>query len=372
MARQLGLTRSAVTTITQDLLENKYIRETESGPATGGRRAILLEMNPDRGKVAGIDMGATHLNLVVTDFSARVLHEVETPIDVQCGPGECLRIIDLCLRDTLKQTNSCLEEVLAIGVGVPGPVVSDAGMVSAPPIMPGWDNYPIREHLEQYWNRPVSLNNDAELGALGEWAYGAGRCEKNLAYIKVGTGVGAGLLLDGRIYRGATGSAGEIGHMTIQENGPLCTCGNRGCLEAMAGGLAIARQARAAVLAGRRSELSNHQPVDGITAHDVVNAARRGDLVAQQIMTEAGTHLGIAIAGLVNLFNPGIIVVGGGVALMGDLLLDPIRQNVRDRSLRSAATAVRISAAVLGRRSSSMGAVVQALNLVLDRLTEKG
>jgi glucokinase len=143
-------------------------------------------------------------------------------------------------------------------------------------------------------------------------------------------------------------------------------------LEAIAGGLAIARQARAAVQEGRRSELSNLQPVERITARDVVNAARRGDLVAQQIMTVAGTHLGIAIAGLVNMFNPGIIVVGGGVAQMGDLLLDPIRQIVRDRSLQSAATAVRISAAVLGRRSSSMGAVVQALNLALDRLAEKG
>jgi len=200
---------------------------------------------------------------------------------------------------------------------------------------------------------------------LGEWAYGAGRSQHNLAYIKVGTGIGSGLLLDGQVYRGATGCAGEIGHITIQENGPLCSCGSYGCLEALAGGRAIARKAREAVLAGRRTQLAAIEPVETITARDVAEAARLGDLVAQQIVTTAGGYLGIAIADLVNLFNPGLIVVGGGVAQMGDLLLDPIRRAVRERSLRPAAQAVRITAAVLGRRSSCMGAVVQAVSLAL-------
>lgn len=371
LARRLGLTRSAVTTIMNDLLRNGLVRETESGPATGGRRPIQLEMNPKHGSVVGIDLGATHLGLLITDFSARVLYELEIPLDIQRGPQECLPIVDQCLQDALTQVPIRLSDVLAIGMGVPGPVISETGTVSAPPIMPGWDNYPIRSHLQKLWGCPLSLNNDAELGALGEWAHGAGRGERHLAYIKVGTGVGAGLLLDGRIYRGVAGSAGEIGHITIDENGPLCTCGNRGCLEAMAGGLAIAHRARAALQSGRRSRLSDLTPLEKISAQDVVAAARRGDLLAQQIMTEAGRHLGIAIAGIVNLFNPGIIIIGGGVAQMGDLLLDPIRQIVRDRSLRSSAQSVRISAAVLGRRSSSMGAVVQALNLALDRLTER-
>jgi glucokinase len=235
--------------------------------------------------------------------------------------------------------------------------------------MPGWDGYPIRSHLKDLWGIPVSIGNDAEMGALGEWAYGAGRGESNLAYIKVGSGVGAGLLLDGQIYRGTTGTAGEIGHVTIQENGPLCTCGNHGCLEAMAGGQAIARKAQEAVRAGRRTQLSSIDP-EKILARDVATAARRGDLVAQQIITDAGAYLGIAVASLVNLFNPGMVVIGGGVSQLGDLLLDPIRKAVQERSLRSAAQAVRITSAVLGRRSSSMGAVVQAINVSLDRLVE--
>ncbi len=367
IARQMDLTRAAITTIVDDLVHKELVRESTSGPATGGRKPILLEINPHHGYIVGIDLGATHGGLVVADFSARVLHEIEFAIDINRGPGVCLPILDAHLREQLDGLRLPLNQVLAIGVGVPGPVVAEAGVVSAPPIMPGWDNFPIRSHLHELWGVPVSLNNDAELGALGEWAYGAGRSQRNLAYIKVGTGIGSGLLLDGQVYRGATGCAGEIGHITIQENGPLCACGSYGCLEALAGGRAIARKAREAVLAGRRSQLAVIEPVEAITARDVAEAARLGDLVAQQIVTTAGGYLGIAIADLVNLFNPGLVVVGGGVAQMGDLLLDPIRRAVRDRSLRPAAQAVRITAAVLGRRSSSMGAVVQAVSLALHQ-----
>lgn len=370
LARQIDLTRSTVSTIVGDLLNDGLVREAESGPASGGRRPILLELNPQRGFVAGVDMGATHLSMVVTDFSSRVLYEEEVPFDVKLPPAACLDQVDAHLRGLLAKANLSLANLLAVGVGVPGPVVAEAGIVSAPPIMPGWDSYPIRQSLQERWRCPVSLNNDAELGALGEWAYGAGRVRRHLAYIKVGSGIGAGLILEGRIYRGATGCAGEIGHVTIRDNGPLCSCGSRGCLEAMAGGIAIARKGIEAVQSGRRTQLHNISPIESMTTRDVAEAARLGDLVAQQIVTEAGGYLGIAIASLVNLYNPSMVVVGGGVAQMGDLLLDPIRQAVRERSLRPAAQAVRITAAVLGRRSSSMGAIVQAVDTALNTLLE--
>ncbi len=369
LARQMLLTRSAISTIIDDLEGMGLVDEIETGPTTGGRRPILLAINPRYGHVVGIDMGATHIGLVVTDFSAHVLEEVEYPFSVADGPQKCLPMIDQYLSDLLSRLNLQSNQISAVGMGVPGPVVTEAGAVSSPPIMPGWDIYPIRTHLEELWQVPVSLGNDAELGALGEWAYGAGRGETNLAYIKVGTGVGAGLLLDGRIYRGTTGCAGEIGHITIQENGPLCTCGNYGCLEAMAGGYAIARKACEAIESGKRTQLATIQS-DKILAVNVAAAAQRGDLIAQQIITEAGTHLGIAIASLVNLINPGLVVIGGGVSQLGDLLLDPIRKTVMNRSLNSAAKVVRITSAVLGRRATSMGAVVQAINLSLDRLVD--
>ncbi len=370
LARQIGLTRSAITTIVNDMVESGLVREAEDGPVTIGRRPVLLEINPSRGYLVGVDIGATHLGLLVTDFASHVKYEIEKPFDISLPPAMCLEQVDQHFRNALAELHLSLEDVVGIGIGVPGPVVQDEGTVSYPPIMPGWDQYPIRKNLFNLWQRPVTVNNDAELGALGEWAHGAGRGERNLLYIKVGTGIGAGLLLDGRIYRGASGSAGEIGHITIISDGPLCTCGNYGCLEAVAGGYAIARQAQEAVRLGRRTQLAAIESVERITARDVASAARRGDLVAQQIIMEAGNQLGIAIASLINMFNPGMVVVGGGVAQVGDLLLQPIRQVVQQRSLHSAAQVVRINTALLGRRSSSMGAVVQALNTVLDQLVQ--
>jgi glucokinase-like ROK family protein len=370
LARRMNLTRAAITAIVDDLVAIHLVIETE-GHYPSGRKPIVLEINPARGRVVGVDMGASHLNIILADFSARGTAEIEIRLDINRGPHVCLAQMDELVRKLLHQNNVSLADVAAIGVGVPGPIVAEAGMVSGPPIMPGWDGYPIRDHLQGAWGCPVTLNNDAELGAVGEWAYGAGRGERNLAYIKVGTGVGSGLLLDGQLYRGATGSAGEIGHITIDENGPVCTCGNRGCLEAFAGGGAIARKAVDSVRRKQRTQLSELVENPDFTAMDVMRAARHGDLVAQRIVSEAGTHLGTAIASMVNLFNPSMVVIGGSISQIGDLLLEPIRTAVLKRSLQPASRAVRISAALLGRRSCAMGAVVQAISVAIHRLVDE-
>lgn len=360
-----------MTAIVNDLLESNVVRETESRNGQNGRPPIILEINPSRGHVVGIDMGASHLSILLADFAAQVIDEAEVPFTIADGPEACLARANTLISELLQKNNLDIAQISSIGLGVPGPIASEAGMVFAPPIMPGWDGFPIQANIESHWNLPVSLNNDAELGALGEWAYGSGRGENFLAYIKVGTGIGSGLLLNGQIYRGATGSAGEIGHLTIEENGPLCDCGNAGCLEALAGGKALARQAREAIQKGQRTLLSTLGPIEAITARDVASAARRGDLVSQQIIARAGSYLGIAIAGLVNLFNPRVVVLGGGVAQIGDLLLQPIRDTVARRSLQASARTVKINTAVLRRRSSGMGAIVQALSIALHQVTER-
>lgn len=365
MARRLSLTRSAISAIVNELVAEDLVREADNGPATGGRRPILLEINPRRGIVAGVDIGVSHVHLTLTDFSAHVLREIELPFDVRLPPEICLSAVDHHLQDLLAQEGIQLDQLIAVGVGVPGPVLPEAGTVVSAPIMPGWDYFPIRDWLQNQWKCPVSLNNDAELGAMGEWAYGAGRSQRNLIYIKVGSGIGAGLILGGRMYRGINGFAGEIGHIQVKENGPRCACGKSGCLEVLAGGQAIARNAIQAVKNGRRTQLAAIKPVESLSARDVASAARLGDLVAQQIVSEAGAHLGTAIAGLINLLNPGMIVVGGGVAQTGDLFLEPLRRAVLERCMRGTAENLRITAAVLGRRSSAMGAVTQALTLGL-------
>jgi glucokinase-like ROK family protein len=371
LAQRLDVSRAAMTAIVNDLIETGIIREAESRNGNNGRPPIILEINPERGWVLGIDMGATHLTIILTNLAAQVIDENETDFDISDGPKNCIAQVNKLVGEMLERNGLSVAEILAIGVDVPGPILAEAGAVIAPPIMPGWDGFPIRDTLEKLWDCPVSLNNDAELGALGEWAYGAGRGERDMAYIKVGTGIGAGLLLEGQIYRGATGSAGEIGHLTVDENGPLCNCGNHGCLEALAGGQAIARQAHEAIAKNQRTLLTSMGNGHGLSAREVASAARKGDLVAQRIVAQAGSHLGVAIAGLVNLFNPGLIVVGGGIAEIGDLFLQPVRDTVQRRSLPAAARNVKITTAVLGRRSSSMGAVVQALSIALHQVAER-
>jgi glucokinase-like ROK family protein len=306
---------------------------------------------------------------MVTDFSTHVLQEVEQPFSLENDPVSCIRQIDDYLKQILGQMNLELNQISAFGISVPSPVINESGVVDSPPIMADWDEFPIRSYLQQLWQVPVIVGNDAEMGALGEWSCGVGRGENYLACVKVGAGVGAGFILDGQIYRGKNGSAGEIGHITIKENGPKCSCGNYGCLEAMASGRAIARNAGESIKRGQRTLLSILDPTK-IMAINVAQAAQRGDLVAQQIIAEAGSYLGIAIASLVNLFNHGMVIIGGGVSQIGDLLVEPIRKTVMDRSLASAAKEVRITTAVLGRHATSMGAVVQAINLSLDRLVD--
>jgi glucokinase-like ROK family protein len=367
LAKEVGITRAAVTSIIKDLLDSHTVKEVERKASRVGRHPVVLEIDPQQGYVAGIDIGVTHCLVILADFSASVIKEEEIAISLSNGPEQCLFEVDQLLESILEMCKVPLEQIRAIGVDVPGPVITGQGMVSSPPIMPGWDGYPIQDHLEELWGCPVLLGNDAEMGALGEWAYGAGRGESNLIYIKVGSGVGAGLLIDGKIYRGTTGCAGEIGHITIEENGELCSCGNHGCLETLAGGKAIAQQAIRAIHNGQRTQLSRIIPAEKITAMDVLAAARSGDMVAQDIVHRAGAHLGTAISSLVNLFNPSIVVVGGGVSQSGDLLLEPVRQTVRKRSLKAVSHSLRISSAVMGRRSSAMGCIVQALSYALHQ-----
>ena len=366
LAQQLGISRAAVTAIVKDLLEQGLILESPPRSEGAGRPPIMLQMNPRRGHVLGVDMGATHLRITLADLGARVVQEEEHPFDITRGPETSLDLLNRRLRALLERAGLAANQVAALGVGVPGPVRSAEGMVLAPPIMPGWDRYPIRESLMSTWKMPVMLNNDAELGALGEWAYGAGRDFRNVAFIKIGTGIGAGLILDNRIYQGANGSAGEIGHITVEENGPQCQCGNYGCLEALAGGRAIAEQARALVARGSAPQWAHIGQT--LTARDVAIAARKGDLASQRLFNRAGKYIGIGIASLVNLFNPEIVIVGGGVAQVGDMLMEPIRQTVRQRALTASTRNLRISAALLGRRSTSMGAVVQAITVALHQI----
>lgn len=361
LAETLAVSRSTVSSIISELLAQGLVLERGAGASRGGRRPIVLELNPDAGRVVGVDIGASHLLVLVANLNGAVLAEAEAPLHIDAGPATCLSQVYALVEATLAKAESNLEEVRAVGVGVPGPVIAKEGIVSAPPIMPGWDAYPIRAEIDARWHKPTTLDNDADLGALGEWTFGAGQGATHLAYIKIGTGIGCGLLLEGHLYRGVLGTAGEIGHVTVSESGPPCTCGNYGCLEAMAGGRAIAQRAELALRAGQRTDLARGRANGTVTARDVAEAAARGDQVSQQLLADAGRHIGSAVASLINLLNPGLVVLGGGVIGAGATLLDPLHQAVAERTMRPSRQATRVVLGQLGRRSVAMGAVANAL-----------
>ncbi len=364
IARRTNLSRSTVSHIIADLLEDGLVSEVGQGQSSGGRRPILLSFNDKAGFVVGVDLGATHILILITDLSGEIVASDEIVFSVSAGPEAGLQKIVQSVRHCLAQADLEMEKVLGVGIGVPGPLEYAQGRVVAPPIMPGWHGVALRDRLEQDFGIPVYVDNDANLGALGEHWRGVGNGYSNLAYIKVGTGIGCGLLLGGSLYRGEIGSAGEIGHVTIDENGPPCKCGSYGCLESMAGGPAIALRAQQSIRAGQATSLSSIQPLEALTARDVALAARAGDTLARQLFAEAGRHIGVALASLANLLNPGLIIVGGGVAQAGDLLLDPIRETVKLRALPSVAQSTQIVQSALGRDATALGAVRLALQEV--------
>jgi predicted NBD/HSP70 family sugar kinase len=241
-----------------------------------------------------------------------------------------------------------LASVLGVGLGLPAPVDQRSGTISASNILPEWAGLAAGEQLAARLGRPVIVDNDANLGALAETLWGAGRGIDTLAYVKVATGIGAGLVLDGKLFRGVSGQAGEIGHVTLDEHGDVCRCGNRGCLELVAGGAAL-------VAALRRT----HGELDSV--EDVVALAAGGDRAARRLIADAGAHLGVAAAGLVNLVDPQRLIVGGELGRAGDVLLEPLRRSLRRSAVRPAADAAEVVRAELGDRSEVLGAVAVVL-----------
>ena len=257
-----------------------------------------------------------------------------------------------------EKTGVAQSSLWGIGVGVPGPVEFSTGQSISPPIMPGWHAYPIRQHLGERFGLPVWVDNDVNIMALGELRMGRVRGKRNVIYLKIGTGIGAGIICDGRLYRGEQGCAGDVGHVAVQERSDaICRCGKRGCLEALAGGAGIARDGTIAAEAGQSPYLAALlQQGRPVTAEDVSKAAQRGDPVCKDLLLHSGRLVGEVLATIVNFYNPGLILIGGGVAMAGDVLLAAVRETVYRRSLPLATRDLQISLSPLGDLAALQGA----------------
>lgn len=357
--------RTKITSSINSLLQKKLIIENQASEYTGGRRSKTFSLNGELGFVAGVDIGATSIDLAVADFSHRVLARYSEEALVRKGPIKILGRVCSLLEKILRENGLNADNLRGIGIGIPGPVDFSNGTVVSPPIMPGWDSYPIIQTVQQWFpSANVVIDNDVNLMALGEINQGVGKGVNNLIFVKIGTGIGAGIISHGKIYRGASGCAGDIGHISINKSGPLCHCGNKGCLEALAGGPAIAERSLMAAQAGKSPILLNYYEKNGgkLTAVDVGNAAREGDALSIEIIRESGQMIGDVLASLVNFYNPDMIVIGGGVSNLGNLLLSSIRQAVLNRSLPLATRNLDIVFSGICEDAGVIGAV----NLAMD------
>ena len=347
-----GLARSTVAHRIEALLARGLVVPIGENASTGGRPPQAFAFNADEGVILGADLGATHCRLAVTDLRARVIAEERHDIAIADGPDAVLHWLEESLRALVAVTGRSPADVRGIGVGVPGPVEFATGTPVAPPIMPGWDGYPVAGRLARGFGAPTLVDNDVNIMALGEhWT--ACREFDHMLFVKVGTGIGCGIISEGRIHRGALGAAGDIGHIHVLEHDDvLCRCGNQGCLEAVAGGAAVAAKLSA----------------EGLEAHntgDVVMVVREGRPRAVQIVRQAGRELGGVLAAAVNFFNPSVIVIGGDMAHANEPLLAGVRQLVYERAVPLGTRSLRITRSTLDDRAGVVGAAVMLIEHIL-------
>ncbi len=362
IARALGLARSTVSDIVTSLLERGLIEEGPRGPSRGGRRPTLLEFRDDAAYVLGVEVGASHVAVALTDLRGRVRgwrnrdHPVRT--DPEGTIGLMLELLEGCVEEVGVET----DRLLGIGIAVPSPVDPSEPDRLPEVVLPAWRGHTGIERIRGRFGVPVLVDNDANLGAIAEQWWGAGRGIDDFTYIKVATGVGAGYVIRGEVYHGATWVAGEIGHLSMDPAGKPCVCGNRGCLATMVGTSALVERAVELRPAYPESVLDSGT----ISIGSLVDAALEGDPLASRVVGEAATRLGSAVAGMVNIMNPAAVIVGGGIARLGERLIDPMREAMASRTLVSSAAATEIRTSELGERAIALGAATSVLAAALN------
>jgi glucokinase-like ROK family protein len=351
IARSTGLSAATVSNIVRELQESGTVKVTPT--SAGGRRARSVALSGDAGIVIGVDFGHTHLRVAVGNLAHQVLAEESEPFDVDASATQGLDRAERLVKRLVAATGVAPGKTVGVGLGVPGPIDVATGVLGSTSILPGWTGTNPREDLAERLGVPVYVDNDANLGALGELVWGTGRGARDLAYIKVASGVGAGLVINGQIYRGPGGTAGEIGHITLDESGPVCRCGNRGCLETFTAGRYILGLLEA-----------SHGP--DLTIERMVQLAREGDPGCRRVVADVGRHVGSGVASLCNLLNPSRVVLGGDLAEAGELILDPIRESVGRYAIPSAARQLTLVSGALGSRAEVLGALALVLSEMGD------
>ena len=363
----LNSSRGKISSEVARLIEKGLLAENGLAASEGGRRSLLLAIPPSAGLIAAVDIGATSIDVALTTLGSELIAHRGAPADVREGPLSILDRVKTLLSELIDEQATSPRDVLAIGVGVPGPVEQASGLLMVPPIMPGWDRFPIRGAFAGEYAAPVFVDNDVNVMTLGEHWGGVAKGVADVIFVKIGTGIGSGIIVGGRLHRGAQGCAGDFGHICVDPDGPLCSCGNIGCLEAMAAAPAIVLQAERCAREGESPPLMALLQEKGeLTMNEVGEAARRSDYCALTIIRRSGRLIGQTLASAVNVLNPSMIVIGGGVSRVGNALLAEVRSAVYQRSLPLATRNLPIVMSELDDVAGVVGASVMAAEEVLS------
>ena len=365
LSRRLGLGRAVVTQRVERLVRAGLLEEVGLARSTGGRQPRQLRFCADSGQILVAELGATSISVGIADFGGTLQRYHEEPADIAEGPEHIFARVEE-IWEKLVAPEEQGAPVVGVGVGLPAPVEFANGRPVSPPIMPGWDDYPVRERFSERYQAPVWVDNEVNAMALGELRAGLALGHSNAVVIKLGTGIGAGIVSGGALHRGFDGCAGDLGHVrAFDASTVVCRCGNVGCLEAHAGGAALARAGEAAARDGRSPALARVLAERGaVSARDLSVAASAGDRVANELILEAAQLVGRNLATLVNLLNPEVIIIGGGVSGAGDRLIAVIRQSIYERSLPLATRHLKIVRSQLG----DVAGMVGAAHMVIDEL----
>ncbi|MEV8565176.1 ROK family protein [Streptomyces sp. NPDC051322] len=363
-----GLGRTAVTQRVNQLIEIGLLEEGELSASTGGRQPRTLRFRQDAGCILAVELGATSFSVGIADLNGTLQTSRTEPGDIAAGAETVLERVEAMLDEMLQDENFGSMPIWGLGVGLPGPVEFATGRPNEPPIMPGWDGYPVRDRLATRYDAPVWVDNEVNLMALGALRSGRHSAPGDLLYVKVGTGIGAGITTNGLLHRGAKGCAGDIGHAPVVDDSPVvCRCGKTGCLEALAGGAALARDGKAAAEAGSSPYLREVLTTTGtVTSKDIASAVRAGDRTAVELLTTAAQRIGVLLATLVNFYNPAAILLGGGVASAGDLFLATVRETIYRRSLPLSTRDLEIHRMPDGESGGLVGAAFMVIDELFD------
>lgn len=365
IAKRTGLNPATVSGNVSLLLEDGIVSESGSGESSGGRKPILLSLNCGAYYCIGVDMGISKVECAVINLGGSIVFKTVLRYCAESGAEQILSCTEACIRKAIEGCGIDRKLFLGIGVGVHGLVDSAAGISIYAPAF-NWRNLPLKDMIGKKFDLPVFIENDVRAMTLGENRFGAAAGVDDLVLINVGTGVGSGIMIDGELYRGATFGAGEIGHICIADNGPRCNCGNYGCLEAMASGPAIARRVVSQIKTGRSTILTSliDDDLSNITGEAVYRAACSGDQLSISALEETGRYIGLAVSNIINILNPEMIVIAGGVASAGAYIMNPLIEVARKKSMREAGAKVRIVTSLLGEDCGVIGGGT----LVLDGL----